>query len=313
MQSNAEAPRILITGGLGHIGSWLIRSLRSPITIVDDLSTQRYCSLFNLNAIVDHQIRFWHRGFETLTRAELAEFDVVIHLASRTDAVASFENREDVEEVNLKQTVAFLQRAAETGIELFIFPSSTSVYGVAKEIVTEDDLNCINPQSPYAESKLAVEDALRLSDVPYVIFRFGTIYGTSPGMRFHTAINKFCFQASIGDRLTIWRENYHQKRPYLDLTDCVGAIKLAISLGLRTGMLNQVYNVASGNHTVAEVISIIERYADIDLEFVDTPLLNQQSYEVSCDKIAALGYRATGSLERAIVATLQLLAGLRRA
>lgn len=312
MQPSAKAPKVLITGGLGHIGSRLIRFLRDNMTVVDDLSTERYCSLFNFKASTEHEIRFWPRDFGTLTKKELSHFDIIIHLAARTNAAASFKNRDDVEKVNVKQTLELIEKATDAGIKLFVFPSSTSVYGVAKEVVIEDDPECIKPQSPYAESKITIENALKSSKLPHIVFRFGTIYGISPGMRFHTAINKFCFQASIGQPLTIWKQNYYQKRPYLDLRDAITAIGWMINLASkRPEILNQVYNVASGNHTVAEVVQTIKRHINIWIKLVDTPLLNQYSYEVSCKKIAALGYTVDGSLERGIEMTLRLLSRIR--
>ena len=58
----------------------------------------------------------------------------------------------------------------------------------------------------------------------FITCRFGTIFGTSIGMRFHTAVNKFCWQAVIGQPITVWRTALHQYRPYLDLKDAVKAI-----------------------------------------------------------------------------------------
>ena len=66
-----------------------------------------------------------------------------------------------------------------------------------------------------------------------IILRFGTIFGISPGMRFHTAVNKFCFQASIGEPLTVWRTAYDQMRPYLYLNDAMKAFRLIINQSVR--------------------------------------------------------------------------------
>ena len=324
MQYRASAPKVLITGGLGHIGSRLIRSVDYNMTVADDLSTERYSSLFDFRASTEHEITFWPRNFSDLIQEELSQFDIIIHLAAKTDAAASFGNRDDIERVNVDQTLGLIDRAEAAGVQLFIFPSSTSVYGVAKDIMIEDDPSYINPQSPYAESKIVIEHALQNGRMPYLILRFGTFFGTSPGMRFHTAINKFCYQACVGESLTVWEQSYHQKRPYLDLADAISAIKLLITylnanvyglgwgIGDRAFVENQVFNVVSGNHTVAEVIQIIRKYIDVEIELVDTPLLNQHSYEVSCDKIAQLNYEPQGVLEDGIRQTIQLLSRIRR-
>ena len=293
-----------------------MRIMDNNMTVVDDLSAERYASLFNFVPSEEREITFWPRCFSALTSAELSQFDIIIHLAAKTNAAASFENREDMERVNVDQTYHFIDKAAKAGVRLFVFPSSTSVYGVAREIVTEDDPTCINPQSPYAESKIKIENALLDSKMPCIIFRFGTIFGTSPGMRFHTAVNKFCYQACVGEPLTVWKQNYHQKRPYLGLADALRAMEyVARKFSLAdqpADIVNQVYNVASGNHTVAEVIEFIKKYRDIEINLIDTPLLNQYSYEVSCDKIANLGYVPICHIEDGIRQTVQQLSRIKR-
>lgn len=280
------------------------------MTVADDLSTERYASLFDFKPSTEHKIIFWPRDFSDLTEKELSQFDIIIHLAAKTNAAASLQNPEEIERVNINQTSSLIERATAAGVSLFMFPSSTSVYGVAKEIVVEDDPECINPQSPYAESKVKIERALQAGKMSYIIFRFGTIFGTSPGMRFHTAINKFCYQACVGEPLTVWRQNLNQKRPYLALTDAITAIDWAIGKGPE--VKNEIYNVASGNYRLCEVLHIIGKHAQIEMNLIDTPLLNQYSYEVSCDKIAKLGYVLEGCLEDGIRQTMRLLSRIRR-
>ena len=58
-----------------------------------------------------------------------------------------------------------------------------------------------------------------------IILRLGTIFGVSKGMRFHTAVNKFCYQAAFKKPLTIWKTAYDQKRPYLDLQDACAVVE----------------------------------------------------------------------------------------
>ncbi len=106
------------------------------------------------------------------------------------------------------------------------YVSTTSVYGTQEAEVDENcTLEELKPQSPYAETKLKEESLLKemglKSDLRFIICRFGTIFGASPGMRFHTAVNKFCFQSVIGSPVTVWRTALNQVRPYLDLDEAV--------------------------------------------------------------------------------------------
>jgi len=226
--------KVVVTGALGHIGSHLIRVLPEQfpeidLHLIDNLSTSRYSSVFSLPA---------HGRFSLYTEdirdSGLAKrFDgaeAVIHLAAATDATSSFDRRQEIEEVNVEGSLLVANACLETGTAL-LFPSTTSVYGSQASLVDEDTPRSeLRPQSPYAEGKLRVEEELerlREDGLRYTICRFGTIFGPSPGMRFHTAVNKFCWQASLGQQLTVWKTALHQVRPYLDLEDC--ALKIAPS------------------------------------------------------------------------------------
>jgi len=195
--------KICITGALGHIGSKLIRELKhgqfSEIRIIDNLSTQRYPSLFNLPV----KVKFFEADILTTNLNEIFKgIDVVIHLAAITDAASSFDNPTLVNKVNYLGTQKVAKACIKNGCSLF-FPSTTSVYGTQKGIV--DEQGKLKPQSPYAESKLKAENYLiKQTKLKFVICRFGTIFGPSVGMRFHTAVNKFIWQAVMGQPLTVW-------------------------------------------------------------------------------------------------------------
>lgn len=310
--------KIVITGALGHIGSKLIRELPSLITdsefvLVDDLSAQRYCSLFNLPNGVDYH--FYEMDILTADLQTLfSGADVVIHLAAATNAVESFQDPKQVELVNCSGTEKVAQACVDLNCPL-IFLSSTSVYGTKNEMVDEDCcIDDLNPQSPYAESKLRAESLLSVlgarNNLRFVTCRFGTIFGISPGMRFHTAVNKFCWQAVTGQPVTVWKTALHQMRPYLDLNDAVEALALIINRSLYD---RRVYNVLTSNVTVADILSIISRYVpDLKINFVDTAVMNQLSYHVSIERFRKMGFESKGDLENGIRQTIDLLKGARR-
>ena len=295
---------ILVTGGLGHIGSELIRTLSKSykVIVVDNLLTQRYCSLFDLT----NPISFLDKCISEITSQDLQKVDVVIHLAAITNAAGSFNNKEQTENINLDLTSKFIEQCDKAGCK-FIFPSSTSVYGTAAKIVYEDDPSFLNPQSPYAETKIGIENKLKSYKSGYMVLRFGTIFGSSVGMRFHTAINKFCYQVSLGQSLTIWKENFNQYRPYLGLTDAISSILFL----LKSGVWGETYNVLTQNYKLSEILDIIKQITPIQkINWVDTPLLNQYSYKVSNKKIKSLGWLEKDKIENSIKNTLRKLQNL---
>ena len=60
---------------------------------------------------------------------------------------------------------------------------------------------------------------LKNINTKFISLRFGTIVGASPGMRFHTAVNKFCLAARFDKSFPVWKSAYNQYRPYLSLKD----------------------------------------------------------------------------------------------
>jgi len=276
--------------------------------MIDDMSVQRYCSLFDLPASAAY--RFVEEDVRKLDLSKLiVGADVLIHLAAITDAANSFGNAEQVEQNNFKSTCAVAQACVEAGVAL-IFPSSTSVYGVQEGEVDEDcPIDQLKPQSPYAETKLREEAFIaalvREKGLRAAVCRFGTIYGVSPGMRFHTAVNKFCWQAVNGVPLTVWRTAYEQYRPYLSLDDAASAVRLIIDRGLYSP---DVVNVVSNNHTVREVVENIRLHVpDCEVNFVESKIMNQLSYKVRNAKLLAAGFVARGRLAEGIAATVRLI------
>jgi UDP-glucose 4-epimerase len=305
---------IMVTGALGHIGSELIRSFSSKtvdtIILLDNMKTQRYPSLFNLPDTFNYT--FLEEDIcKVDLRTHLNGVDVLVHLAALTDAESSHGREKEVEAVNLDGLRRVADACLEKNVKI-IFPSTTSVYGSQAEVVDE---NCreLKPQSPYAQSKIAAEDYLRSlkgEGLDFVICRFGTIFGRSVGMRFHTAVNKFVWQAVNGSPITVWKTAWEQKRPYLDLQDCVRAINLIIEKDIFDG---DVYNVLTKNFTVKDIVTTIQTFVPgLSVQYVDSVIMNQLSYDVDNSKFAKKGFIVKGDLRRGISETIALLKGILR-
>ena len=169
--------KIMVTGGLGHIGAHVIRQIPihfpgAEVLIVDNIATQRYSSLFNLPDSCTY--RFVEADIRAFDLSKLVPVDFVIHLAALTDATASFKNAGEVQRTNFECTLSVIDYCRSSRATL-IFVSSTSVYGPQSETVDErwsaEDLKA---QSTYAESKLREETCIRdnLVTRPYFIYRF---------------------------------------------------------------------------------------------------------------------------------------------
>ncbi len=305
--------KIGVTGALGHIGSYLVRELprffpNIEIVMIDNLSTQRYVSLFNLPDTAKYS--FVEADVTTADiHQHILGVDAVVHLAALTDATKSFDQPEEMELVNFTSTKRVADACLEVGVPM-IHVSSTSVYGTKNEKIDEScGVEEINPQSPYAKTKFK-EEALVASmcetgALKAMTFRFGTIFGVSPGMRFHTAVNKFCWQAVMRQPLTVWKTAFDQKRPYLDLDDAICAIAQIIKKKRFDG---RVYNAVSVNATVRHVVESIQKVIpEARVNFVENRVMNELSFEVLNSRLAEDGFVPKGNLDDGIKKTIRML------
>ena len=140
----------------------------------------------------------------------------------------------------------------------------------------------LKPQSPYADIKLLEEKMLKkeTKSLIYNTFRFGTIAGVSKGIRFHTAVNKFCFwNAATNKDIHVYKTALNQYRPYLSLKDAFKVFKFSIENNF---FKNDIYNALSGNFTVNQIIKKIKKYKKkIKVKLVSSAIMNQLSYHVS--------------------------------
>ena len=186
--------------------------------------------------------------------------------------------------------------------------SSTSVYGKQTEIVDETcEKKYLKPQSPYAKIKIIEENILKKlkKKIRYNTFRFGTITGVSKGIRFHTAVNKFCLNAAINEDVEVYKTALHQYRPYLSLRDAFKTIKFSIE---KDFFKNDIFNILSGNYTVNQIVQKIKkRKKNLKIKLVNSAIMNQLSYHVSCKKINNEGLYLRNKIDKDINDTLNLL------
>ena len=313
--------RIVVTGALGHVGSRLIREFAAvmpgaAVVMIDNLATERYASLLDLPDGCSYEFVEADVLTADLERL-LAGADAVIHLAALTNP-HRVEASGRMERVNIEGTDRVARACEALGIGL-LFPSTTSVYGVDGLVDESCASEALKPQTPYAAWKLQSERRLaamaRDRGLRFVVFRMGTIFGPSIGMRFHTAVNQFCWRAACGQPIEVWTTASHQFRPYLDLTDAVRTMIFMVRRGQFDG---STYNVLTLNATVAHVVSVLAGFVpDLQIRYVESRLMNDLSYCVDNQRLTRLGCAAGGSLASGIGQTVAMFnartAGRRRA
>ena len=302
---------LLITGCCGHIGSYLAENIYrikkiKKTYIIDNLESNRFYSIFDSKK--NNNLNFFKKDLnDPKSLDSFKNIDYVIHLASMTNAEKSFGKKNKMYENNiecLKTVINFCKKRKAKLIHL----SSTSVYGKQAKIVDE---NCeekyLKPQSPYADIKLIEEKMLKKETkfLTYNTFRFGTISGVSKGIRFHTAVNKFCFNAAINESIDVYKTALHQYRPYLSVKDAFKVFKFSIENDF---FKNDIFNALSGNYTVNQILKKIKKFKKkIKVRFVTSAIMNQLSYHVSQNKLNNEGLVLKTDIEKDIKETIKLL------
>jgi nucleoside-diphosphate-sugar epimerase len=287
---------VLITGGAGYLGSMLageLLRLGYRVTVVDDL-------LFGgeaLLALLPHpsfhfaRANVWEpRALRRALRSDWPAPEAIYHLA----AIAGFPacqavGRQVAWRYNVEATQRVYEQAQQLGAARFIYSSTYSNYGLAPngEPVTED--SPLNPQSLYAETKIAAERFL-LSQADQacapLIFRIATVYGLSPRMRFDMILNQFVLEAYTRRELLIYQRGY--SRSFVHIQDAIRGMLLGLCAP-EEKIRGQVYNLGSaqGNYTKDEIVALIlKRLPETHVHYKDMTFGgDMRDIRVSFDKI----------------------------
>tara|TARA_Y100000294_G_scaffold155002_1_gene154970 strand:+ start:731 stop:1666 length:936 start_codon:yes stop_codon:yes gene_type:complete len=302
--------KVLITGACGHIGSFLSENIHkikgvSRGILVDNLKSNRFNSLYNFEK--KNNLSFFLRDLNNLNALnDFHNVDAIIHCASMTNAEKSFGKEKEMYRNNLNCLKTTMRYCINRNTKL-IHLSSTSVYGKQTDLVDENcERRFLKPQSPYAKIKLIEEKLLKKNSnkLRYNTFRFGTIAGVSRGIRFHTAVNNFCLNAAIGEKIKIYKTALHQYRPYLSIRDSFKVFKFCLE---KDFFENDIFNAVSGNFTVNQILNKIKKIKKkINVVYINSPIMNQLSYHVDDQKIKNKGLILKSNIDVDIKDTLLL-------
>ena len=306
--------KILITGACGHIGSYLIENLYKikkvkEAVLIDNLQSNRHNTLFNISK--KNKIKFYLKDLNDKNSLnQFKNIDIVFHFASMTNAEKSFGKKKEMYINNINCLNTVIKFCERTGAKL-VHLSSTSVYGKQTDLVDETcEKKYLKPQSPYAKIKIIEENILKNNKlIKYNTFRLGTIAGVSKGIRFHTAVNSFCLNAAIGEKIKVYKTALYQYRPYLSLSDAFKLFKFCIE---KDFFENDVYNAVSNNFTVDQIIKKIKKIKKkVSITYVNSAIMNQLSYHVDKSKLSKRGLFLNSNLNLDIDNTLNLFKNIK--
>ena len=289
--------RVLVTGGAGFIGSMLVPELLKEgheVTVLDNLT-------WGMQGL---SVNFGKPGFDfvggdirddELISGLLEEKDVVVHLAALVGYGLCESNKSQATDVNVNGSGKIDSYLSDN--QLLIFASTGSVYGQAKGASCTEK-TASNPQSHYAMTKVEAEKIFsKRKNV--VTLRFATAFGVSFRMRLDLLVNQFVYEAIKHKVLVVYGKNY--VRSVIHVKDIASSIMFAVHN--KESMQGQTFNVSSSelSFTKEQIAQRVKKQVDYDLQFADSNSdLDGRNYQLSTQKIEALGYRTNVSLDEGI-------------
>ena len=303
---------ILITGGAGYIGSLLASELLRAdyrVTVVDSL-------LFGGESLVPflHHPNFHFvkadvtepRAVKDSLKDDWRKPDVIVHLA----AIVGFPACQAVGKqvawrYNVESTKIVFGQAADLGVERFVFASTYSNYGLSPDGKPVTEESPLNPQSLYAETKVASEEFLlgqKDALCAPLLFRFATLYGLSPRTRFDLIVNQFVLEAFTKRELIIYQRGY--SRSFVHIRDVVRGIIMGLKAE-RSKICGEVFNLGTdhGNYSKDDIVRLVlKRMPETVVEYKDLTFGgDMRDITVSFAKIkSVLGFDTTLDLDDGI-------------
>jgi UDP-glucose 4-epimerase len=314
--SHKNKKSVLITGCAGFIGSNFSQtfSVEFPeytMVGIDDFSTGRRDSInkdlvFYEGSILDEKL------LDTIFKKHKPEY--VFHFAALPRISYSVQHPVRTSEVNITGTVTLLEKSKEYGVKRFIFSSSSSVYGGAKQFPTREADNYPFPKSPYAAQKYASEIFCKqfseLFGLDTICLRYFTVFG--PGQYGH---------APTATLISAWLESLYfpknkkgfiegngsQTRDFCYIDNVVHANILAMRSN--QSFLGGVFNVAHSERTsILKIKKLIEKYSKrkLVLEKLPTRKGDVRHTHASISKARrSLGYTPKVDFETGLKRTIE--------
>ncbi|TXT64896.1 MAG: putative NAD-dependent epimerase/dehydratase [Promethearchaeota archaeon] len=277
---------ILITGGLGYIGSILYKYLTKEDWQVEILDNHLYKEITPNNPFIEVDIRDREQLKDIIKK-----FDVIINLAAVVGDPACLIDTRMAIDINCMGT----RNVAElcNNLDKYIIHASTcSIYGSEPNIIVKEQDEGF-PIDFYGQTKYTQERLVReICNENSCIFRFGTAYGLSPRMRYDLVVNTFASKAIKDGAITIFGGS--QERPFVHIRDISRAIIHAIK-----NELKDIYNLSGENLSLNTLGEIVKDITNCEVH-VDTNIVDKRSYIVDNSKLKNNGFEYKFSVQDAI-------------
>ncbi len=324
--------KVLVTGGLGFIGSHTVAELQGEgfdVVIVDDLSNSSPEVLDGITAITGKKPHFEKMDLRDKARvqqlfAEHSDIAGVIHFAASKAVGESVENPLLYYENNINALVYLLQELQKKDEACFIFSSSCTVYGQAEKMPITENAPIQPALSPYGNTKQIgeeiVSDVANVTNIRAILLRYFNPVGSHPSGHIGELpigvpqnLVPFITQTAIGlrEQLSVFGDDYPTPdgtciRDYIHVVDLAKAHVTALKrlIAKKNADKVEVFNLGTGKgNSVLEVITAFEKVSGQKLNYKIVGRRQGDITEAYADTTKAnnvLGWRAELDVEDAL-------------
>ncbi|NEO82877.1 MAG: SDR family oxidoreductase [Spirulina sp. SIO3F2] len=296
---NYKIESIYITGGAGYVGARLVPRLLSEgyqVTVLDlmiygDAVLEPHPKL----KLIQGDIRD-----QQLLQKTISGHDAVIHLACISNDPSFELNPKLGKSINLDAFEPLVKISRQSGVQRFIYASSSSVYGIKEELNVYEEMP-LEPLTDYSKFKAECEQILsryQTSDFTTITIRPATVCGYSKRQRLDVVVNILSNLAFHKREITVF--GGEQLRPNIHIEDMVEAYLVLLNAP-KEKVAGEIFNAGYENQPVRELAEIVRQVMGDDINVVQTPTDDNRSYHISSKKIAQkLGFIPQHSIREAV-------------
>jgi len=302
--------RVLVTGGLGFIGSNFIEYILKSNSEIEIINIDK-CDYMAREKNVEQGPRYTYIRADITERYHMTHVfrehqpDVVIHFAAQSCVDRSFEQSFQFTKDNVLGTHVLLETAKDYGkLKKFIHISTDEVYGEVGPLTTSDETSPLNPSNPYSASKAAAELYVRAYmhayKLPCVITRGNNVFG--PKQYPEKVVPLFISKLLKGEPCHNHGDGT-TRRNFIHVDD----VSRAVEIILEKGEIGKTYNIGSSHEY--SVIDIFEKISKIlgqgKCKYVSDRPFNDSRYCIDSSALRALGWSENPDFHDCLRRTIQ--------